>query len=348
MANAVKFKSNNNGYFEVRDISEDDFKVLPEIFKNKDDDNAKVVLVDQYGMLFEDGDVNKKPLYYMRHALVDDSRFGGVIELGDSFLDPQVKGDVDGYYQRGPIDNTYEKLEDEVNEEFVYGYSNVNPPFNFKFYKNRAIWQEANVLDLKVKHIGKAIVDHQAAFGNLPEVFIPCVYEGTYRGIKVCGMGEWAKNYQLSHKKENILASLGYITLDLMGIREDGKLEHCFVAIDQTGTVGAYYYLDGEEFVTSNEVEFEADWHRLPYVDDGTCVFGDATIRFKNKVIHFKAKWGTKGVTAEPRIEKHGQSHVLGTWYEGDTEYKHSMFFSFSENMEAYDYKLEEMGFKVI
>ena len=345
----VKFKSNNpSGRFEFREVSEDDFTISPIAFQNEDDDNAHCVLVDQYGMLFENGNTANKPYYYMRHALIDDSRLGGVIELGDDFLKPQISGDTKDFYQRGEIKDTYKKLQDEENEGFVYGYSVDNPSFNFKFYKDHALWNEGDgILDLKVRHIGPAIVDHQAAFKNLPEVFIGCVYEGTYRGKKVAGMGDWAKNYQLAHKKENILTSLGYITLDMMGIREDDRFEHSFIAIDQTGTVAAYYYIDGEEPVTSNEVEFDAIWYRLPYVDDGTCVFGDAIIKFANKELHFKAKWGTKGVTEKPRVEKHGQSHVLGTWYEGDAPYKHKMYFTFSENMEAYDYKLEKMGFEV-
>ena len=85
----------------------------------------------------------------------------------------------------------------------------------------------------------------------------------------------------------------------------------------------------------------------LPYVDDGTCVFKDAIFRFAGKEIHFEGKWGTKGVRPEPRIEKHGQSQILGTWYEGSTPYKHKLSMTFSENMEAYDYKLEKMGFDV-
>lgn len=347
MSNSVKFKSNNKGYFEIRERCEDDFKIKPEIFKNDLDDNAKLVLLDPYGMLFIDGNVDKKPLYYMRHALINENRFGGVINLGDTFLDYQISGDTKSFFQRGPIDHIYTKLDDE-NGEFVYGSGTDNPYSCFRYYKDHARWVEGDVLDLNAKHIGKTIIDHQAAFSNLPEIFNACLIEGVYKGQKVKGLGQWARNYQLSSKNENILSNLGYITLDMSGIREDDTFERCFVAIDQTGSVGAFYYRDNCEFITSNEVEFEADWYRLPYVDDGTCVFGDATIRFKDKVFHFKAKWGTKGVTEKPRLEKHGQSHVLGTWYEGEKEYKHKIFFTFSENMEAYDYKLEKMGFKVI
>ena len=341
------FKSNNNGYFEIKDRSEDDFKINPSVFNNKEDDNARLVLSDPYCMLFVDGDVDTKPLYYMRHALIDENRFGGVIELGDTVFDFQKSGDTADFFGRGPIDRIYTKLPDVANEEFVYGNGTEAPYSDFKYYKNHATWNEADLLKLDVKFLGPTIIDHQAAFGNLPEIFNVCLVEGVYRDKKVLGLGEWARNYQLSHRNENILSSLGYITLDMIGIRDDDRLEHCFVAIDQTGTVGAYYYLDGEEFITSNELDFDADFYRLPYVDDGTCVFKDAVIKFKDKVIHFNGQWGTKGITAKPRIEKHGQSHVTGTWYAGDTPYKHKLFFTFSENMEAYDYKLAKLGFKV-
>lgn len=202
-------------------------------------------------------------------------------------------------------------------------------------------------MDLDVKFVADAIIDHQASFLNLPQIMFPSVWEGKYRGKKAKGLGMLAMNYQLAHKHENILSSLGYISLTMMGVRPDGKMEYAFIAVDQTGTAGAYYKLEGEPLVSATEVSMEADWYHLPYVDDGTCVFKDAIFRFAGKEIHFSGKWGTKGITPKPRIEKHGQSHIFGTWYVGDVPYEHSLSFSFSENMEAYDYKLAKLGFDV-
>lgn len=346
MSSKVEFKSKvKMGTYELRDISEDDFAVSPEVFKNESDDNAHAVLVDQYGMLFVDGDTSSKPLYYMRHALIDESRFGGIIELGDSIYSTQVFGDCDDLMQRGPIHNQYCKLS---NQPMTYGYGTDEPFSEYRFYEDYSTWKEADVLDIKATYAGQAMVDHQASFKNLPQIIIPCRLEGTYRGKKVSGLGEWAKNYQLSHKPENILTNLGYICLDMLGIRCDGRLERAFVAIDQSGSVGALYHLEGKEPIISDTLSFEADWHPLPYVNDGTCVYDKAVIRFGGKEIHVNGKWGSKGVTKNPRIDKHGQSHVFGSWYEGSVPYQHEVCFCFGENMEAFDTKLAAMGFNVI
>ena len=106
-----------------------------------------------------------------------------------------------------------------------------------------------------------------------------------------------------------------------------------------------YYYIDGEEPILTDHVTMEAEWEHLPYVNDGTCVFKDAIFRFCGKEFHFEGKWGCKGFT--PRVEKHGQSQIFGTWYEGKIPYRHRVYLTFGENMEAYDVKLKELGFDV-
>ncbi len=346
MAKEVFFKNElNDGYFEEKEITEDLFTLHPSVFHNERDDDAKIALCDPFGCLYIEGE--EKPRYFMRHALIDMYRFGGVIELGDGPFDVQKSGDTEDFHQRGEITDTYRKREDE-NGEFVYGFGTEEPYSKYRFYKDHATFEEGrDVLKLRADYISDAIIDHQCAFGNLPEIFFPAKFTGTYRGKSVVGLGHYAMNYQLSHKHENILSSLGYISLTVMGVREDGRLEMAFIAMDQTGTAGAYYKLEGEPLITTQEVSMEADWYRLPYVDDGTCVFKDAIFRFAGKEIHFEGKWGTKGVTPVPRIEKHGQSQILGTWYEGKTPYKHTLSMTFSENMEAYEDKLKAMGFDV-
>ncbi len=87
---------------------------------------------------------------------------------------------------------------------------------------------------------------------------------------------------------------------------------------------------------------------RLPYVDDGTCIYEDATFSFAGKTLHFHGRVGLQGFTPKPRVEKHGQSQVFGTWYEGDEPYDHKLFFGFVENMEAYDKGSQAAGFDVI
>ena len=347
MANKVYFKNElNDGFFEEKKITEDLFTLKPSVFHNQRDDDAEVALCDPFGCIYVEGE--EKPRYFMRHALIDQYRFGGVIELGDGPLDVQKSGDCDDFHQKGEITDTYRKLEGTNEDDFVYGFGTEEPYSKYRFYKDHATFEEGkDVLKIRADYISDAIIDHQCAFGNLPEIFFPSHFTGEYRGKKIEGLGHYAMNYKLSHKHENILASLGYISLSAMGVREDGKLEMAFIAVDQSGTAGAYYKLEGEPIISTSEVEMEADWYHLPYVDDGTCVFKNATFRFCGKEIHFEGKWGTKGVTPVPRVEKHGQSQIIGTWYEGDKPYKHKLSMTFVENMEAYDYKLEKMGFKV-
>ncbi len=59
---------------------------------------------------------------------------------------------------------------------------------------------------------------------------------------------------------------------ELLGVRKDGRCEECVIDIMSEGNVWAYYWLEGKTPVTSNEVEVEADWYCLPYLDDETCI----------------------------------------------------------------------------
>ena len=95
------------------------------------------------------------------------------------------------------------------------------------------------------------------------------------------------------------------------------------------------------------EVINEGVWERLPYVDDDTVVAVDNIWRFGGKVFHVKGRYGAKGFTGRPRFDRHGQSQVFGSWYEGDIEYRHRIFNTFSENMDAYAASMKERGFQV-
>ena len=348
MSKEITFKSSiNKGYYEEHEITEELFKKEPSFFQNEEDGYAELALVDPLAMLYVNGDFGSKPYYYFRHALIDQFRFGGIVELGDDYLSHQIKGDTLGLMQLGDVDNPYERLSKSEEEDFVYGFGIKNPFSEFRLSSQFQTWKEADVIDIKATYLGGAIIDHQASFENLPQVLSPLYVEGKYRDEEVKGLGYFATNYKPKTQKNSILDSLGYITMMFSGIREDGRYEHAFVSIDQTGAAGAYYKLEGEELITSNEVSMETVWERLPYVDDGTCVYKNAIFRFGGKELHFEGKWGTKGVKEKPYIEKHGQSQILGTWYEGETPYKHKVSFTFGENMEVFDYKLVEMGFEV-
>lgn len=348
MAKEVHFKNTvSEGYYEEHEITEELFRVSPEFFQNPFDRDAQLALVDPFGMLYPEGDFNQKPYYYFRHALIDEYRFGGIVELGDNYLSTQIKGDTKGLHQQGSVDDKYQKRDTDEKQAYCYGFGTKDPFSEFRLYDDHQTWKEHDVLDIKATYISKAIIDHQASFDNLPQILFPVLLEGTYRQTRVKGLGYFAMNHKPKQQKASILDSLGYITMMVSGIREDGRFEHAFISIDQTGVAGAYYKIDGEELVTAREVSMEAVWEHLPYVDDGTCVYQNAVFRFGGKEIHFEGKWGTKGVKEKPYIEKHGQSHILGTWYEGKVPYKHQVSFTFGENMEVFDEKLANLGFDV-
>lgn len=100
MAKNVLFKNEVcDGFYEEKERSEDLFAINPSVFHNERDDDAKIALCDPFGFIYVEGE--EKPYYFMRHALVDMYRFGGVIELGDGPLDPQKSGDCDDFFQKG-------------------------------------------------------------------------------------------------------------------------------------------------------------------------------------------------------------------------------------------------------
>ena len=141
-----------------------------------------------------------------------------------------------------------------------------------------------------------------------------------------------------------------YFSGTYASVRADGRKEACGVSImGRNGYGFAYYCIDGEEPVLTDEVWLEADMYHLPYADpdDPTVTFKDAVWRFADKEIHFLGKWGGKGYWDHPRLETPGLSHVYGRYYVGDQPYKQMNYHVFNENTSAFDYAAEEQGFTV-
>jgi hypothetical protein len=173
---------------------------------------------------------------------------------------------------------------------------------------------------------------------------------GILDGKPVQAVGEHDRLFIPSQVRgfDGITNKFGYFYMNMLGIREDGRREQCLISIGLAdGKNLAYYYIDGQQPILTDTVSMETEWTHLPYVDDGTCVYKDAIFRFAGKEFHFYGKWGSKGFTPQPRVEKHGQSQIFGTWHEGPTPYKHRLYTTFGENMEAYDYKLKDLGFDI-
>lgn len=347
----VDFKQNSTAIMaNLRPLNYEDLtKLTPRCFDNDYDGHAIMSLSDVIGMIFPNGDASKKPYLYIRHTdmLKHQFRFGNIIELGDDFLSPQ-KGatHITEIGQEGVSITEYRNFSNELS-----GYDVTNPPAQFRFNKEGYSIREGEVLKLNADKWPLAIYDHVSMYQNVSTIIQAATYYGTYESKPVLGLGEHDRLFIPTDINgfDGITNKFGYFYMNMMGVREDGRREQALISINfAQGKNLAYYFIDGEQPIITDHVSLETEWYHLPYVDDGTCVYKDATFRFCGKELHFKGKWGSKGFTAVPRMNKHGQSQIFGTWYEGTMPYSHRLYMTFGENMEAYDYKLKEMGFEVI
>ena len=351
MAKVVNF--NNDGYYVLHEEFgpvNNLIETVPVQFDNAYDDHAKVVLLDHYCSLFPEAKTDQKPYIYFRHTDVATNkfRFGNIVNLGDNPLDVQkgVLHPEESATKEDVIDRPYGKVEDGV-----LGFD-CKGKVEARYYKDRITIKEGDYLDLTAyAWDGYSLYDHQSTYDNCSCVFHPCTYMGTLDGKPVIGLGSYDRLCMKQSTSGGFgTVPLAYIAISLMGTREDGRKEFCFASIglSEGARTTVVYKADGEKEIITDKVSLEADWMRLPYVDDGTCVFKDAVLHFAGKEIHFEGKWGTKGFLKQPRIEKHGQSQMFGTWYEGNIPYKHRLYYTFVESMEAYEDNLKKFGFDVI
>jgi hypothetical protein len=322
----------------------------PPCFDNGFDGYAQLALLDVYGMFFKNGDVAQKPLIYFRHTDVTKNkhRFVSLLELGDDYLAPQ-KG-VFHVEELAGSDTPVIAYGERSKKPKVYGYESKEKLVECRFFENEMTMKEGDFFDIKAYPWQYTVYDHQSIYRNSSVIFQPSTFLGTFDKEPIIGLGSYDR-FCIKRDVEGFdNIALGYITLTAMGIRDDGRKEVAFItaSLNSSGKTIAYYFLEGELPIITDHVKIEADWVRLPYVNDGTCVFKEATFYFCNKEIHFEGKWGTKGFSEKPRIEKSGQSQVFGTWYEGRAPYQHRLYFTFVENMNAYDFELEKLGFNII
>ena len=333
----------NKPYIEISKHKLDYYNDKPEELNNDFDHFAKLALVDAYGLIFADGK-NESPHLFVRHGNRDEYRFGGVSKLSENPVGLQFPVHFEDMAQKEAT-GVFSKLSEQPE---IYGYGTKNPFSEYRYMVDGATWKEGDFLDVKAEPFPYCIIQHQGSIANFTEIIQPSIVTGTYNGKPIEFIGSYDKVYVPDKRNTDIGADMAYILVLDHGIRVDGRKESVVIYINASGESMGGYYLEGEEPVCSTDVKMEADWFHLPYVNDGTIGYKDAIFRIGNKVIHFTGKWGTKGITANPRLEKHGQSQIFGTWYEGDTPYQHKLFTTFHENMEAYDYKFEKLGFNIL
>lgn len=330
----------------VTDYPDDYLSVKPKTFDNVEDGHAQLILNDMWGSLYYPGKEDEKPIMFFRHSNPDSYRFGGIVELGDEPLDPQKGGfHHDDIAQKDTKTSAYEKISDDP---LTYRIGSKEPFSEFLFYTDHATFKETDVLDVVAIPFPITLEDHGRLYPPIVQFSQPCQLKGTYEGNEVYGLGSYDRCYMPSTIGYAFGKNLGYVSSMGSGIREDGRKELCIACIDQSGIAVGLYWIEGEDPLISYEVTMDAEWVHLPYVDDGTCIYKNAVYRFANIEFHVEGKWGTKGFTKYPRIERHGQSQIFGTWYVGKIPYKHKLSNSFNENMNAYDNTLKAHGYKVI
>lgn len=345
MKKTVLFKnrSGRKPWIEFRTYEDSFLEFKPRIMRNEIDGNGWISNLSSFGELFYGGDAGTKPGYFFRHSNFYGTRFVGFMELGDSFLEPQKGGHTENLCELKYYSEPYHKISDDP---VCYRMGNDEPFLDYRFYSDHAELKEGDFFDARVDYFPFAFIDHESLWNDNSVIYQTGVITGTLEGKPVRGVCHVDRGFMpetVNHPYE----LFGCIDNELDGIREDGRKESSIIHIDSTGKVFAYYWLEGEEPVWSDEIEMTTEWYRIPYMEDGTCIYQEAVYRFAGKEIHTIGRWGANGFTAMPR-RKPGQSQVYGTWYEGQTPYRHALYCTFMENQEAFDYKLKEMGFDVV
>ncbi len=333
-------------YIEIKDEYDEDFlKDNPLVFNNKEDDFAKFCLTDVWGSLYYEDKLNEKPISYFRHSNKNSYRFGGFTELGDTYLDYQKGGyHHDDIASKDTIIKGYQKISDNP---ICYGFSSKEPYSDYRFYVDHAEMKESNFFDVKATRLPITIIDHHSIFPPMSQISQPCIFKGLYEGKKIIGLGSYDRYFMPSSNKKDMGEDLGYICASVSGILDDGRYELAIATISFNGQSCGIYVRENERPIVSYDVKLNTTWEILPYVEDGTCIYKDALFEFGGIKLHINGKCGTKGFTKKPRIERGGQSQVFGTWYVGDTFYKHHISNSFMENMMCYDYILKKKGYVV-
>lgn len=348
MAKRVLFKNRSGQPLYIEAGGNDNLTgSCPRVFDNAFDGHARLVLFDVYGMLTVVGE--DRPIFYFRHTDLANHRFrfGNILKPGDGPLSVQERSYFDRMANGDAAVSDYQVVSDEP---LTFGFDCVEPRVSYRLREDALYIEEGDFFSLKAEPWPVTLYDHQSIYVNSSLISQPAVLSGVLEGKPFVGLGSYDRYCMSQGAGTFSNVPMGYVAFCMSGIREDGRKEMLFASgsVNDDGKTIAFYYLDGETPVISDHFELEADWHHLPYVDDGTCVFTEATVRFCGKEVHFSGKWGTKGFLAAPRVEKHGQSQVAGTFYEGGTPYEHRLSNCWAECMEAYDYKLRDWGFDVV
>lgn len=346
-------------HFDVRKLTIDDLELAPKCFENEQDGNATVGKAAQYAQFFVEGLNN--PVYYFRNVTPTNQRWAGISEFGDTPLSTQKGLHETDIAQESAKTLAYRKVCDdpktfEITTQHPYSVIRFMDDGHGGVIGECKEGENGSILDLKVYPLPVAVISHANREQPAPYFQVNTYVTGTYMGKPVEGMGGFDRTYIVGNVKgdataqeQNYAATYRVNCALYSGVREDGRKECVYALIaSENGKGVGMYYIDGEEPIVTDQVHLDAEWHRLPYVDDDTVVYTNATWTIGPKTIHFVGKWGTKGFTAYPKVEKHGQSQCFGEWYEGDKPYRHVVSHAFNENSgDSYAARIRSLGFEI-
>lgn len=336
-------------HFRLRRLTEDELDIAPKHYLREDGVQSVLCRHFNWILIFLDDDL-ENPIYYHRACELDHYRWGGIIKLGDSPISPQTEAHVNNLAQDDTT-SVYRKISDNP---VIYQQGSEAPFTEFSYWDGHCHIKEGNVLDLEGEFWPYALVADKESVFHSEYYILPIYFTGTYEGKQVRALGNIDRFFAPADKEltDQALKPGEYYTMGVYsGIRKDGRREACvgYIQGGKNGKGCAYYWLEGEELICSDEVYMETEWVRLPYLpkEDPTRTYKNIVWKFAGKEIHCNGKWGSKGFTASPRVSKVGYSHMFGPWYEGDTPYEHDVYFTFNENLSATYENLKEAGFKV-
>lgn len=346
--------------FEVRSLGIADLELAPACFQNERDGFATIGKAAHYVQFAAEG--IERPVYYFRNITAHGQRWAGITELGPGPLAVQrgIHGDdmaqgsspTAPYHLASMFPRTFE-METPVPYSLLRFEEGVSGEVACRLVEGEG----GSILDLTLEPFPLAVISHANVEQPAPYFQVNAVARGTFHGRHVVGMGGFDRTFVVREARrsdavaERIYADTYRCTCALYsGIRADGRKECVYALITMRNGEGiGMYYLDGEDPVVTDEVRLDAVFRPLPYVDDGTLVYTDATWHIGPKTVHFNGKWGTKSFSFAPKLEKHGQSQCFGLWYEGSTPYRHVVSHAFNENTgDAYADRLRAMGFVVL
>jgi hypothetical protein len=324
---------------EFRPFALDDFSASPACFQKDFDKPVRLFRHDYCAML-------PGPAYIFHNFDETQSRWAGMIDLGEGVFSLQKSKGV-LMNQTGKTTPFALECDDSFGMRSVEGipFSFWTGPDGCRILEG----EEGSILDVKGTWFENGLICHPDSEYGIPFMHLPALFEGTCLGKPVQFLGCIDRIFAPAGMEKSVLASATrYVSSYCSGILPDGRKEWFMGLLCHDNGKGlGIYWRQGEPAIITDNVFLEGQWERLPYVNDGTVLCPDAIWHLDDLEVHVHGKWGSKGFTDTPRLDRHGQSQMFGSWHAGKSEYKHILSNTFNENMEVYAQDMTRRGFQM-